>query len=70
MSTLSVADRRHQTETIRARAARLGLSLAEASRLRSLENVRSRLSQIEAGYSLALLTVIFFCLGFAVAYQA
>lgn len=61
---------RNQPESIRAMATRLGLTLGEASRQRSLEIVRRRTSQIEAGYSLALLTVIFFCLGFAFAYQA
>ncbi len=61
---------RHQPESIRAMAARLGLTLAEASRLRSLDNVRRRLSQIEAAYGLAILAAIVFALTFAAAYQA
>lgn len=61
---------RHHPEPIRAMAARLGLSLAEASRMRSLEIVRGKITTYQSAIGLALLTVIFFCLGFAVAYQA
>ena len=61
---------RHQPESIRAMAARLGLSLAEASRMRSLEIVRGKITAYQSAIGLGLLTVIFFGIGFAAACHA
>lgn len=63
----SLTSRHTPQESIRQTAARLSLTLAEASRFRSLELVRRRLSQIEAAYGLLLLSAIVFGLSFAVA---
>lgn len=60
----------HQPESIRAMAARLGLTLGEASRQRSLEIVRGKITTYQSAIGLALLTVIFFGIGFAAACHA
>lgn len=56
-------------ETIREFAIRTGMSLGEASRMRSLDTLRRRMQQIEATFGLFILSLIFFGIGVAAACQ-